>query len=330
MADAHAWLTLVEKIHVGLCTPILGAGAAHHALPLAKDLAEELLRKEEALTGTAPLLVRNDLAKVAQYIAVRRKDNVHPKLKIAEHLKTHVANQRKDNVSIKTRLVERLKQSANRHFHSPDEPHRALAALRLPIYLTTNYDDLMYKALEDEGVSPVREVARWNSSLLEDVPSQFDHGYEPTPKTPLVFHIHGHWDIPESMVATDDDYLDFIVNISRDLATSPTGPSKKAMLPPRVRRALTSTTLLFIGYSLADMDFKVILRGLVGSLAPSMRQMSVSVQHCSGRPGDLEKYIEDYFGHTLRLSVFWYSAHEFCHAMNKKVNKQLARAVAAG
>jgi hypothetical protein len=266
---------------------------------------------------------------VAQYIAVRREHNVLPKRKIADHLKTHVAKQRKDNASIKTALVEPLKLSPN---HSPDEPHRALAALRLPIYLTTNYDDLMYKALEDEGVSPVREVARWNSWLLENVPSQFDHGYEPTERSPLVFHIHGHWGIPESMVATEDDYLDFIVNISRDLATSPTDPSKKVMLPTRVRRALTNTTLLFIGYSLADMDFKVILRGLVGSLARSMQQMSVSVQYCNGRPGELEEYIEDYLRHTLGLNVFWYSAHDFCREMNKKVNKKLAnqaRAVAA-
>jgi hypothetical protein len=80
---------------------------------------------------------------------------------------------------------------------------------------------------------------------------------------------------------------------------------------------------MFLGYSLSDVNFRVILRGLVGSLSPSLRQMGLSVQYCSGQPGDLEKYIEDYFGHTLKLHVFWYSARDFCHEMNEKLSAVL-------
>jgi hypothetical protein len=294
--DSH-WSTLIGKIRAGLCTPILGAGAAYNTLPLAKELAEELLQEEETQNGKrSPLPDRGDLAKVTEYIAVQREDNLWPKVRIAEH----------------------LKQRGDPDFASPDEPHQTLAALRLPIYLTTNYDDFMYKALLASGVRPVREVARWNSELLENVESKFDSGYEPTRDAPLVFHIHGHWDLPESMVATEDDYFDFLVNIARDLATSPTDTSKKAILPPRVRRALKGSTLMFLGYSLTDINFRVILRGLVESLSPALRQMSLSVQYCGGERGDLEKYIEDYFGHTLKLHVFWYSARQFCHEMNEK------------
>ncbi|MBZ5525389.1 MAG: SIR2 family protein [Acidobacteriia bacterium] len=298
-AAASHWSTLIGKIRAGLCTPILGAGAAFETLPLAAELAEELLQEEEAQTGKkAPLPGRTDLAKVTEYIAVQREDNVWPKVRIAEL----------------------LKRRGTPDFNSPDEPHRTLAALRLPIYLTTNYDDFMYKALVASGVQPVREIARWNSELMENVESQFDKGYEPSPECPLVFHIHGHWDLPESMVATEDDYLDFLVSIARDLATSPTDTSKKAILPTRVRRALKGSTLMFLGYSVADINFRVILRGLVGSLSPALRQMSLSVQYCSGEPGDLEKYIEDYFGHTLKLHIFWSSARQFCHDINQKLH----------
>jgi hypothetical protein len=302
----YHWKTLIGKIRAGRCTPILGAGAAFPALPLAKDLAEELLRDEEVATGkSAPPIDRTDLAKVTEYIAVKRYDNVWPKDRTTEKLREH--------------LKKYLKKPESLDLKSPDEPHRTLAALRLPIYLTTNYDDFMYNALKESGVDPVREVARWNSELLKDVESEFDSGYEPSKDRPLVFHLHGHWDRPESMVATEDDYLDFLVNISRDLATSPTDPSKKAILPTRVRRALTGSTLLFLGYSLADLNFRVILRGLVGSLSASARQLNLSVQYCSGERGELEMYTEEYFGHTLNIHVFWYSAREFCQELNARL-----------
>jgi SIR2-like protein len=312
------WSTLIHKIRAELCTPILGAGAAQHLLPLAKDLAEKLLQHQEGKNGKSPLRDRGDLAQVSQYIAVQCEDNFVPKIMIADHLRAHLAAPPKPKAAAATGIAE----------DPSSEPHRALAALRLPIYLTTNYDNLMYRALEDLGARPVREFARWNSPLLEKFTSRFDSGYEPSSAEPLVFHIHGHWDAPESMIATEDDYLDFIVNISRDLATSPRDASKKVMLPTRVRRALTGTTLLFIGYSLADINFRIILRGLLGPLEPSARHKSVSVQYCNGQPGELEKYIEEYFGYTLSLNVFWCSAHEFCRKLNAKM--ALVRSASAG
>jgi hypothetical protein len=291
------WSTLIGKIRAGLCTPILGAGIAWPTLPLGKDLAEEILVEEEVDSHIpAPLPDRKDLAKVSEYLAVKH-DNSWPKMKIAEH----------------------LKKRGTPDFDSPDEPHRILAGLRLPIYLTTNYDDFMYKALIQAGSHPERETARWNSELMESIDSKFDSGYEPSDLVPSVFHIHGHWDVPESMVATEDDYLDFLVNISRDLSTSPTDPSKKAILPTKIRRAIKGSTLLFIGYSLADVNFRVILRGLVGSLSPTLRHMSVSVQYCGGEPGNLEKYMEDYFDHTLQVNVFWCSAQQFCTELKRRM-----------
>ena len=88
LAAREDWSTLIGKISDGLCTPVLGAGAAYSTLPLAKELAEDLLREEEISTGkTAPLPDRGDLAKVTEYIAVRRQDNVWPKVRIAKRLK---------------------------------------------------------------------------------------------------------------------------------------------------------------------------------------------------------------------------------------------------
>jgi len=89
--------------------------------------------------------------------------------------------------------------------------------------------------------------------------------YEPDPFNPVVFHLHGSDENEDSLVLTEDDYLDFLVNMSRN----------ERMLPPRIERALTEASLLFIGYRLRDVNFRVIYRGLVQKLDGSRRRLSI-------------------------------------------------------
>ena len=72
------------------------------------------------------------------------------------------------------------------------------------------------------------------------------------------------------MVLTEDDYLAFLVEISTD--------NSERMLPSAIRNALASTSLLFVGYSLSDWDFRVLFRGLMGSLGRTLGMTSIAVQ----------------------------------------------------
>ena len=131
---------------------------------------------------------------------------------------------------------------------------RSIAELPLPVYLTTNYDDFMIRALRHRGREPTREICRWNRSpALAAERVVLDPLAEPTPERPVVFHLHGYLDLAESLVLSEDDYLDFLVSVSRD----------ESLLPHQIRRALAGTSLFFVGYALADWDFRVIHRGLV-------------------------------------------------------------------
>lgn len=291
------WTTLLDRIRMGACTPFIGAGACRPVLPGAQDLAEQLLTEEETHTGkTCPLLDRKDLAKVTQFLAVTHQDGPWAKSKIAE----------------------RILSAGRPDFAGPEEPHGILADLPLPIYLTTNYDDFMVQALASRGRSRFkREICRWNRSLIEEQPSAFDDGYEPSVAEPVVFHLHGRADLFETMVASEDDYLDFLVNISKDLAFSPASERQKAMLPGRIRRAIKNSTLLFVGYGLADVNFRVILRGLVGSLEPSGRHLHLTVQYpdCAE---EIREYLEEYFHWTLDLKVFWGSSRDFATELRQR------------
>jgi hypothetical protein len=200
-------------------------------------------------------------------------------------------------------------------FTAPDEPHGVLADLPLPVYMTTNYDDFMVQALKSRNKDPKQELCRWNQ-LVKDQPCIFElePGFMPTVANPVVFQLHGHNKVPESLVLTEDDYLDFLVNISRD----------QALLPPRIQEALTGASLLFIGYSLADWSFRVLFRGLVMSTEPSLRRISVTVQ-LPPVPTDapestqqqVQKYLDEYFN-RIDIRVYWGTATEFAAELRRR------------
>jgi hypothetical protein len=162
-----------------------------------------------------------------------------------------------DATAPKDKLRERLRDIAPPDFSQRCEPHGVLADLKLPIYITTNYDSFMFQALKSREASPRREFCRWNQWLRE-FPSDLGDNFRPTPANPLVYHLHGHCGVLESMVLTENDYLQFLVELSEDRS--------ERLLPPAVRDALATTSLLFVGYSLSDWDFRVLFRGVMGSL----------------------------------------------------------------
>ncbi|HEX2062539.1 MAG TPA: SIR2 family protein [Thermoanaerobaculia bacterium] len=235
-----------------------------------------------------PLPDRDDLARVSQFVAVL-EDPMWPKEEIS------------------TFFHGKAPELA-----SEDEPHRILAELPLPIYLTTNYDDFMAQALRAVGKDPVEEFCRW-TPRESFRPSVFEtaRGFEPTVEQPLVFHLHGMLNRPESLVLTEDDYIDFLVNIA-----------DTQVIPPRVREALADTMLLFIGYRLADWNFRVLYRGLVEKVDPSGRRQNLMVQL---RPADVpspdaaQTYLERYFD-AMSVRVFWGDARAFVQELRKRRN----------
>jgi SIR2-like domain len=276
------WEILIDRIRAGECTPFLGAGAAHGVLPLGGDVAEDLATQHEY-----PLSDKRDLARVAQFIGVSA-DPMRPKELIRD----------------------RFEDIAAPDFRDPHEPHALMADLPLPLYMTTNYDDFMLRALRDRNRNAEREICKWNASepvKRHPSPLAASKERELTKELPLIFHLHGHLDVLESLVLTEDDYLDFLVAIAE---------KRRRLLPHQVTGALSSTSLIFIGYALADWDFRVLHRGLVVRGDPSLRRLSVTVQ-LSDKSREEQDYLNQYF-EKLSVSVFWGNAQEFCSQLRER------------
>ncbi len=298
----EGWATLLERISDGKCTPFLGAGVNGGFFPAAKAIANEWAKEFQY-----PLKNCDDLDKVAQFVAVQRDDPMVPKEKFVRLIHSTL------------RSIDELK--LNEFLTAPDQPLSVVAQLPLPVYITTNYDDLLLRALYAHQKHPKREPCRWNKYVREkQKKSLFDSpsGFSPTPEHPVIFHLHGFDELPESIVLTEDDYLDFLVNISR------TSRSKQKILPARIEEALAGASLLFIGYRLADINFRVIFRGLVESLEESQRRISVSVQLPPDDPGQdarrAMKYLAKYFD-TLRVRVYWGTAQQFAKELSHRWNE---------
>ncbi|TEU14703.1 MAG: SIR2 family protein [Anaerolineales bacterium] len=288
------WELLLRRIKAGKCTPFLGAGACFGVLPLGCDIAQKWAQEHEY-----PLEDCHDLARVAQYLAVTE-----------------------DPMAPKEIITEWIKSVPPPNFTEPDEPHSVLAGLPLPVYITTNYDDFMVQALKSRNKDPKQELCRWNK-YVKKLPSIFDSepGFNPTTANPVVFHLHGHTKVPESLVLTEDDYLDFLVAISKDQVTI---SKDQRLLPARIEQAFAGASLLFLGYRIADWDFRVLFRILVSYMEISTKRAHVSVQLVPGEDKlskpekeKAQEYLDRYFG-ELKIRVYWGTCREFAKELRKR------------
>jgi hypothetical protein len=286
--DSNTWEFLISRIAKKECTPFLGAGINAGILPTGAELAAEW-----AMEASYPF--KPDLVGVAQFVAVHF-DRVWAKQKLLALLKEH-----QDSWDEQHDFQQFVQQ--------PGEALGVLAELPFPMYLTTNYDDLIYLALRGKGKQPHRDYCRWNIegySVREEQPIP-----DISIDKPLVFHLHGFNENVESLVLTEDDYLEFLVNIAK---------WEEHLVPPSVQEAMARTSLLFIGYALEDWSFRVLWK-LLKPAAPGKRKGSLAVQLLpKGTDDDIKKsqeYLDKYFSKSDVL-VYWGTASEFAKELGAR------------
>jgi hypothetical protein len=270
------WDQLLWAIEEERCTPFLGAGACVPTLPTGAELAHEW-----AAEHGYPLRDAHDLARVAEYLAIEQVP-MAPKHAI----------RRKFNDAKPPEFVD-------------DEPHTVLAGMPIPVYLTTNYVDYMAEALRRANRNPRVDFCRWAATpAVTNHPSQLPKAFVPTAQEPVVYHLHGHLDVPQSLVLTETDYVSFLVEVAR-----------RRLLPHQIEKALANGSLIFIGYGFGDWDFRVLFRGLVAAQT-TVREFGVTVQLETDDEA-ARKYLEKYF-EELDLRVSWGNAREFVSELGRR------------
>lgn len=130
----------------------------------------------------------------------------------------------------------------------PSPMLRALAELDFPLVITTNYDQLFESALR--GADKVPRVAVYQP----DGQVATKDYREPKVENPVVFKIHGDIEDPETIVITDEDYIQFVLRMSDKEPYDP--------VPLTLKYYLTGWTTLFVGYSLLDYNLRLLFKTL--------------------------------------------------------------------
>jgi hypothetical protein len=283
------WDLLVRRIAGGKCTPFLGAGACYGVLPLGAEIANQWAKKYDY-----PMEDPSNLISVAQFLALKYSDSIFPKDLIVEMFKGFGAPDSAD----------------------PLEPHKVLASFPVPVYVTTNYDDFMVQALTRRHREPKRVLCQWNKAVkdyVKDNPTilEKEPGYKPTVANPVVFHLHGHVPVAESLVFTEDYYMDFLVNNSTDAD----------LIPSQIARALTGTSLLFIGYRITDWNFRVLLRSFGRFMESAVARLNVAVMLVPAGSESAKQKAQDYltkYYENIDVRVYWGTAKDFLKELQER------------
>lgn len=289
------WPSLTSRIYKKQCLPVLGFGL-HDLLRPPRDVARHL-----AGTFGFPMAAhqQNELAQVAQFLRVHLRDSDFPidrwRDYLREQLLTHPEVPPALDEGDRGELDRLVQAIWDGRAGNPDDPHRVLAHLPCPIYLTATPDRLLLHALRDANKAPRPVRCEWGQKVLAIDP-------EPSVAEPLVCHLYGEFDDPRSLVLTEDDCFDFLIKFTTDYQA----------IPPEVRHALASWAVMFVGFDIDDWTFRVLFRCLMWREKREERPRVAAHLTPDDRldPNRARDYLERYFLRT-DVSLFWGTAGEF-------------------
>jgi hypothetical protein len=302
---------LVTAFQAEECTPILGTGIGDW---LFGSRREHALAWAESFGFPMDSSRQYDLPQVAQFVAVQRKTR-QVRSELASFYRNRLSDRfpeiaaGNEEVSLDDLAVAAWRQESA---GMANEPHAVLAGLPCRVYVTAQATSLLSEALIAEGKDPVVDFCRWNPAVdvnsWPESPIEKEPDYVPSVGRPLVFHILGTLAAPDSIVIAEDEYFDFLAEVSRN----------RDLIPGPVKEALADSSLLFLGFGLEDWDVRVLLRSLISRESASrLRQF----QHVAAQidlegvssPDAARRYIEKYFQRFREppIDIFWSSVEGF-------------------
>lgn len=311
------WEDLLEDICQGACTPIIGPDAHTPWIDSNKDLSIKWAKEYGY-----PLDDYTQLDRVAQFLTIpidkgSKKDELFPKIKLKQYIKN-----------------AKVPKFSGKDFYY--NPYSVLVDLNLPVYLTTNYDHFMENAITDKGKKPISEFCRWDeklhksaefeeSVLVDDVERKFKE-FKVT-KDPLVYHLHGDINVVNSMVLTDSDHIEFVINLNKE--------GDAVVFHSEIRKALYKNSLLFLGYNINDSSFRLLLQCLIRVYTADKEKKSIAVQippdnlikkstenNKKGKRQNLTnaalEYIQRYTKESFKLNIYFGSMNDFCKELRDR------------
>ncbi len=173
-------------------------------------------------------------------------------------------------------------------------------------------------ALRHQDRRPQAEVYNWRDERSSERPRWEDD--TPTYEEPLVFHALGHFNDPDSLVLSEDDYFSYLIHFIRYWSES---------VSSGVNQALTDASLLFLGFRMFRWDFRMIFHSL---LSQGSRRVRDKYPHVAAQispregaflnPAAARGYLNKYFGgenpDEIKLDIYWGETTDFLVKLQQK------------
>jgi len=167
-----------------------------------------------------------------------------------------------DNYS-KYGLFKKVKEIFPKDYSPEDEPYKSILKLNPAHILTTNYENLIEKAVEESGYSQKYHIVDKD----EDLPLANE-------KQKLLVKVHGSFD-SENIVLSEEDYSEYEKNYPLILSF--------------IRYIFSRHRVLFLGFSLSDPNFNRILYNVKNILKDE------SLEHTVILHSDISEEEKNYF-----------------------------------
>jgi len=309
------------------------AGLAKEDPHVGELTIDEELAEEWAEEIRYPMPDKRQLARVAVYNRIESDDDEQAKRKYLRFLKEYMLDIAEDDEDVSGLVGELRDQMHTLSFSEiacqldyprfedvhAEDPLRLLARLPLAVYVTTSYYDFLERALQAESRTPRTQICFLFGEPMDVAPK---HRPDPdivlTPKEPLVYHLHGFERYPESLVLSEDDYLDFLARVSEE-----SRDSKAPFIPLYLSAALAESSLILLGYRLHDWDFRVLFRGLIKAKHDALRKFSLAIQldpveqRGVVNAHEARNYLEKYF-EPSKFRVEWDNTDDFIRKLYRK------------
>jgi hypothetical protein len=188
-------------------------------------------------------------------------------------------------------------------FSGPDDPLLLLANLDFKVVLTTSPFTFIEDAFRAAGKAPHTEVCRWTNELKDSIPTVIDEKFKLDPKEPLVYHLLGLDSYLDSIVLSEDDYLDYLGNLCQGQ-----GDESADYVPALVRKSF-SDDLIVLGFKLDSWAFRVLYAGLIKRSGKPEDRGWVGIQ--LPKTEEERIYLEDYLHREAKFQVFWGTLTEY-------------------
>ncbi|MEM7031226.1 MAG: SIR2 family protein [Chloroflexota bacterium] len=338
--DSPFWPDTKRLLERGMVTPVIGNFAIYKLIGDMQGIAQAWAKNIQSPLSEDH---NRDLARVAQFYSIQ-ESNREAKRHYLATLKDFLVQGAALDEKTDKKLLKMLQHQDKYKDHTFSEladrlgyprypsleenPFRLLAELPLSVYLTTSSHNFLEVALGQNSrkAKPVSEIYQWREGL-EHLPSIYDTEpkYEPSLERPLVYHLYGLDSFPESLVFTEDDYLDFLVNVTHEASEVRTSSQTdvghslpRRQLPSTVIQAL-STPLVMLGYDIYTWEFRALLKGLIQPRSRNWvdRGFSVQIKPTSDDNSaadeqidqKIKEYLIDYFKQS-KFDLYWGTPEE--------------------